>query len=250
MTRLCRSRYTCCKCGAEDTYEVILATDQRGKPDLDFRPPESYRSTMEQWLQRCEACGYVNGCVARENGVPEDFVFSDVAYHELLRREDLPPVVHRFLLYAAEMEYLQNWYECMQAYLKAAWYYDDLGEEGKTESLRMRNKALDALEEIPPEDPRAERIRLLRLDLLRRVRLFSQAIVECKKLQTDRNEQTAKIATYQLKLCVRYDDKAHSQAEADALPEEASAASYDAEETEEEGPSVDVDSLLGDVAEE
>ena len=211
MTTLARAKVTCVKCGNSEMLDVILATNQEGKPDLDFRPPETYRSAMPHWLHRCTSCGYVNGNLAEDNGVEETFLFTDENYHRILNDFDMDETVKMFLLYALEAEQIGNAYECALAYLKLAWLYDDKGEAFAEKAVEMRNKALDFLEEATSQDERQQsRIRLLRLDILRRVKLFGPVALECKKLEDEGDAFERKVAAFQLRLCHVYDDKAHS----------------------------------------
>ncbi|MBR4908658.1 MAG: hypothetical protein IKZ43_06585 [Acidaminococcaceae bacterium] len=48
MTTMFRQKYKCAVCGAEQEFYGIASTNSFGSPDLDLRPPEMQRSTMEQ----------------------------------------------------------------------------------------------------------------------------------------------------------------------------------------------------------
>ena len=59
MTTIGKISAECVICGKESEHTSITSSNAMGSPDLDLRPPEMQRSTMEWWLQECPACGYV-----------------------------------------------------------------------------------------------------------------------------------------------------------------------------------------------
>ncbi len=60
MTTLEDTEVTCAICAKKSKHTTVGSTNAFGAPDLDLRPPEMERSTMEFWLQECPSCGYVS----------------------------------------------------------------------------------------------------------------------------------------------------------------------------------------------
>ena len=58
MTMIYDKTKECVICGAQGEFGWILSTNKFGLPDLDLRPPEMYRSTINLWIQRCHGCGF------------------------------------------------------------------------------------------------------------------------------------------------------------------------------------------------
>jgi ribosomal protein L37E len=59
MTTYTRKEVTCANCGAQSSHATLGSTNEFGSPDLDLRPPQMMRATMNAWLQECPACGLV-----------------------------------------------------------------------------------------------------------------------------------------------------------------------------------------------
>ncbi len=48
----------CAVCGKVSKQIALMSTNAIGYSDLDMRPPEMERSTINTWIQICPSCGY------------------------------------------------------------------------------------------------------------------------------------------------------------------------------------------------
>ena len=98
-----RDRVTCNVCEAESEHAVTRAATEDGAPDLDTRPPETLRSTMPTWVQRCPSCGY---CAPDLEASPPraERVVKTAAYQSLLAFAGRPPLASAFLAASAVYE--------------------------------------------------------------------------------------------------------------------------------------------------
>ena len=60
MSRLISVKKSCCICGFESEQKELLSTSEFESSDLDMRPGNPRRSTMQHWVESCSNCGYVN----------------------------------------------------------------------------------------------------------------------------------------------------------------------------------------------
>ena len=65
MTTFFREKLTCVICGSTSKHEILGSTNTYGSADLDLRPPEMHRSTMDYWVQECPFCGYVYSSIEK-----------------------------------------------------------------------------------------------------------------------------------------------------------------------------------------
>ena len=77
MTQIFPILTTCPIC--ENEFEIIqlASTNQMGSPDLDLRPPEMARSTMDTWTHECPKCGYVASDFNQTPEITPEFVEKD-----------------------------------------------------------------------------------------------------------------------------------------------------------------------------
>ena len=59
VTTIIEEEVTCAVCGMTQTVQEMGSTSSFGAMDLDTRPPELRRSTMDLWVHECGECGYV-----------------------------------------------------------------------------------------------------------------------------------------------------------------------------------------------
>ena len=64
MTILRCDEVTCCYCGQVSEQISMTSSNERGSRDLDFRPAEMYRSTMNSWLQECPHCHFISTSIS------------------------------------------------------------------------------------------------------------------------------------------------------------------------------------------
>ena len=58
MTTIFEEENHCSVCGSKSVQAVIRSTNTMGPPDLDTRPAEMERSTINYWIQTCPSCGF------------------------------------------------------------------------------------------------------------------------------------------------------------------------------------------------
>ena len=106
-------------------------------PDLDLRPGEPTRSTMDRWVQTCRSCGAtapdLHALPARLR--PE---VDTPGYRGLSGNAPGRP----FLRWAVLAEALDEPDEAAQAVMQAAWALDDAGDEAGAATLRRRAAGL------------------------------------------------------------------------------------------------------------
>ena len=60
MSTLNKVTKKCAVCGKEHTYVEVVSTMTSGHMDLDTRPPQMKRATLEYEIQFCDNCHYAN----------------------------------------------------------------------------------------------------------------------------------------------------------------------------------------------
>ena len=68
MTTFFSQDVSCANCHKSSQHDVLGSTSVFGRPDLDLRPAEMQRSTMEVWLQVCPHCRYIAPDLAQQVG--------------------------------------------------------------------------------------------------------------------------------------------------------------------------------------
>lgn len=138
----------CVVCGAP-AQPRFRAPQPETAPDLDMRPGEPARSTLEQWLRVCRRCGTAAPDLADLPPAARDLA-------PTLQADPSP-----FLRHAALCGALGDATGRAEAILQAAWAADDAGDDATAAALRRRVAGLWA--GVP-----ATETRLRRLDVLRR----------------------------------------------------------------------------------
>ena len=175
MTQIRNLEKKCSVCGETSMYPVLMSTNCWGYPDLDFRPAEMQRSTMNTWLDECPHCGYVARNIEHELNISPEILKTD----EYLTCEgkdfknNLSKRFYRsYLISKARNDYVSAFYML----LYCAWKCDDSQDELAVE---IRKLAVAMLENIDAEDDdEKNRLKLIRADLLRRSLQFERLIEE------------------------------------------------------------------------
>ena len=165
MARPGPPRRVCGVCGAP-APPVFRAPAPEIAPDLDLRPGEPARSTMDRWLQSCRRCAAAA---------------PDLAVLPAAVRDAIPPDWDRsaspFHRWAALAEALGDARSQAEALLQAAWMADDAGDEATATAVRLR------VAELWRQAPDTETA-LRRLDVLRRAGAFTDAGAWAETLAT------------------------------------------------------------------
>lgn len=176
MTKIRLEKSKCALCRKENEYPVLCSTNTLfGSPDLDFRPPDMMRSTMDTWIQECPECGYVSRKVSDPSSVTRQLLQSE-SYLTCDGIEFISPLARSFYrFYLINLED-KNTEEAFYALLHAAWACDDrLDDEN---AVRCRNLAIPlSARLIDAGHWNRDRLMLIKADMMRRTRQF-QALID------------------------------------------------------------------------
>ena len=202
MTTYFNQPQTCAVCGNRVECSVLGSTNSFGSPDLDLRPPEMQRSTMDTWLQECPNCGFVNGNL--EHSTPNaKAVLESGKYREIVADADVPELARRFARYA-ELN-ADDREKAGIALIRSAWACDDEGNAEQAAAYRSR--AADLLLSLQPFDDIEERTTLgtALVDVLRRASRFAEAQALARTLRglesVSSNQIIGAVLDYQSRLC-------------------------------------------------
>jgi len=176
MTRPFIANIRCAVCQEENQHELVASTNACGWPDLDTRPPEMERSTIDSWVQRCPHCGYCGSEIAKASAKAKVVVKGD-KYRSQLESADSPGLANSFLCEAMIARRKGRLREAAWATIHAAWACDDSGHIDPARTCRM--KAIDLI-----SDATSKGVKLseedgadvaITVDLLRRCGQFDEA---------------------------------------------------------------------------
>ena len=77
MTMIHEIEQKCSVCGHTSPQPMLASTNTMGYPDLDLRPAEMQRSTMNTWILECPHCGYAAHDLGDELESPKDLLKSE-----------------------------------------------------------------------------------------------------------------------------------------------------------------------------
>lgn len=177
MSQIMSEIVRCSVCGKKSEHYTLVSTSTFGEPDLDLRPPEMERSTMDTWIQKCPYCGYVSGRLDNISKVNAPFLKTDEYKNclGLVFRSKLAEMFYQqYLIQVVE----KNVNEAFYAALHCAWVCDDVGDEKN--SILCRKYALTELNKLIKKS-KDENLLILRADILRRAGLFQRVIDEYEK---------------------------------------------------------------------
>ena len=175
-----RTRYrnevmVCSVCGAESTHRVLVSIspfDEDG-PDLDGRPSDGIRATMEHWIHECPVCGVVAPNLEQESPVTEQWLkqknykrCDGIRFKSKLAKRFYR--YYKILLFAGDHEAAFREIRC------ATWACDGVGDEKNARYCRLL--ALDELEQFMEESEIEEQLWVIKADFLRRTEQFEKVI--------------------------------------------------------------------------
>ena len=179
MTLPFGSSDTCAVCGAVSEQTGVLSTNEFGAPDLDGRPPEMRRSTINWWVHRCPGCGYCASSIDEAPAGAGDVVRS-AAYRQQLDDFLTPELARMFLCSSMIVEVSGGPAApgLVAPLICAAWACDDAGDVDAAVRCRLRAaSAIDALRSAGgsymDDDPGGDDLTLA--DLYRRSERFEEA---------------------------------------------------------------------------
>lgn len=197
-----------------------MSTNAFGSPDLDLRPPEMERSTMNMWVQRCPHCGYCAPSIEEKIDGADDRINSK-EYKGLLNSSHYPELARDFLCCSMLLENAAEYAKAGQVALRAAWSCDD--HQVLEAAIKCRLKAFDLLsmardqgESIIEEGEEA-----LFADILRRSGRFEEALNYCRKgIVYPARKILDPVLKFQIQLIIEQDTKCYTIADAVAFMEE------------------------------
>ena len=197
----------CAVCGMESEQYVLFSTNTfGGGPDLDLRPPEMMRSTMCYWVQECPHCGYVAKTLTDKTGVTIEWLKSD-EYTQCSGLHFSNTLAERFYKQYLIAKADENPEGAFYAALHAAWGCDDAQD---TESAALcRRLAINEIDAVIQKQPEFFDLNIQKIDLLRRVGMFDEAIAEGRRLSTDK-ALFQKIIAFELLLAQAKDTKCYT----------------------------------------
>ena len=170
MSRIVNVMRKCSVCGTVSEYMALASTNNfGGGPDLDLRPAEMMRSTMNVWLQECPGCGYVSEDVSNLSRVDREWLNSD----KYCNCEGIPFVSDlskEFYKYYLINMFDNNIEDAFFAVLHAAWSCDD--DADIVNAKHCRELAIELATRLLDKGYENEdSLKLTRADLMRRAGL-------------------------------------------------------------------------------
>lgn len=206
MTTMYQDTVKCYVCGKESKQTVLGSTNSFGSPDLDLRPPEMMRGTMEYWAHECPYCGYIAentdlGTVVTEAWLARvEFINANNIEFE----SELAKRCYKEYLINLEDE---NIYKAFAVILNAAWACDDA--QDIENAVLCRNLALDLIDELIEKEDDPSTLMLQKIDLLRRSNQFDKALGEFSGIFMDQ-DLLQDILDFQLEKVKNYDNACYT----------------------------------------
>ncbi|MBQ9874977.1 MAG: hypothetical protein IJM30_10995 [Thermoguttaceae bacterium] len=206
MTMIVENAVVCSVCKKESKHPIVLSTNAFGSCDLDTRPPEMQRSTMNCWVQECPHCGLIAG----ELNNPVDFDVALLQTEEYKSCDNIPlksDLARRFYRFYLINKRSNRPKEAFTAALRAAWASDDaIDKEG---ARACRNAALERFDALADGVKSDDTYKLMRVDILRRAGRFDEA-ARFAESQKFGEELLQKIAAFEIKLARLEDDQCYT----------------------------------------
>lgn len=202
----------CGNCGCENEFMDWASTHSFGSPDLDTRPSEDYRFTINQLMvKKCNSCGYCNSDIGQINEKIE-LIVNSKNYQDQLNNKQFPEKANEFLCKSIILESDNEVEEAAWASLHAAWNCDD--SDKYVQSKFCRNRAIELFQignaaSILKFEKNGEYPVLL-IDMLRKTEQFDKAKTICNiRLQQEDDELIIKILHFQNQLIEVQDIKTY-----------------------------------------
>ncbi|WP_407377545.1 hypothetical protein [Methanobrevibacter sp.] len=206
MTIITKFEKKCSVCGRTSLQPILSSTNSWGYPDIDLRPPEMRRSTMNTWLVECPHCGYVASNIENKLEVPKDLLKTG-AYLTCEGKNFKSPLSERFykhyLISKAEKYHGSEFFSL----LHCAWTCDDNDDELAVEIRKLALKSLYKID--PQEEDEKNALKLIEADLLRRSLQFDEVIRKFKDVILEDKTQND-IITFQIELSMNKDSACHT----------------------------------------
>jgi hypothetical protein len=220
MTTIFEEEVTCGVCGHKQTVTELGSTNTFGSMDLDTRPPDMQRSTMDMWVHECEGCGFVAPELLTVR--PSDAsVVATSGYRAALDDGQRSRLANRFVCCALLDEAAGELATAGWRRLHAAWVCDDHEADEAAQALRRAAVALfergrAAGQRAMPSVAGGEE--LLLADLARRSRAFELAESHCAAglALPEVSAFVTRLLVYERGLVMARDTGCHSVADVEA----------------------------------
>lgn len=210
MTMINIERKKCANCKTISQFFKETSYSILGFGDLDFRKNCSLREIiLDSEIEQCPYCGYISTDIEYKSKEYDAFCKSELYYSFYNEKfDEINKTAQRFIKFAIYKDWIGDYDEAYTHLLKAAWKFDDLGEDES--AVRCRKKAIEILKKIEDKDHRQI---LELLDLYRRSGEFKAIELMLRECFFE-NEWDEKISKYQLYLASKGDDSRHCIEEA------------------------------------
>lgn len=199
MTQIFPTKITCPICEKDFEIYFLASTNRMGSPDLDLRPPEMERSTMDMWVQECPHCGYVSSDFEKTPEIKKEFLktnsYESCDYLDFKSHQS--EIFYRQYLLSNDIE------EKFNSLLYCAWACDDANDEKN--AVLIRNKCLDYIDLLDVNDDMI----ILKADLMRRSNHFEDLIKEYSTKSFE-NDIYNKICDFQVKKALKKDNTCYT----------------------------------------
>ena len=235
MTTYFREMRTCALCGQSSEHFVLGSTNAFGSPDLDLRPAEMQRSTMEQWIEECPHCGYAHKTIEEKvagiDTPPQLFANVDETpasqlwrrlsdeYRSVSDRTSEPErnLVRRFLTASKVAEIAGSADDAAHYALCAAWAADDYNDQAT--ALICRDLAADFFRAIGLGTDRPSDIQTVNAtrltDVLRRAKHWEEAIALSDQMLAGELDETIRaVLTFEREASLKQDAACYTIADA------------------------------------
>jgi hypothetical protein len=209
MTAIQSGHVQCACCREHSAQALPPASNEFGARDLDHRPPETVRSTMESWLQECPHCGYVAADLGQAEDSDRKMVRTD-RYQVLRHGPYVSRLSGRFLLRAVLDSLGGKRERAFASTLCAAWDADDRDLKDAARSLRKR-----AANYLRGHDEDSVELKFRLLDVHRRASDWKRADLMARHLaEQTLDPQMSAILAFQARRIHAKDDAAYTVAHA------------------------------------
>ena len=201
MTIIREFEEKCSVCGKSSPHPVLMSTNSMGYADLDLRPPEMQRSTMNTWIKECPHCGYVASDLGDELKISKDFLKSE-EYSTCDGYDFKSKLSERFYKRYLIAKQSNDALGCFLGLRNCTWKCDDYSDEN---AIAIRKIALTYIDELMGQEGEdKDTLLLIKLDFLRRSGEFEQLISEYENVAIG-DELMDKIAQFQIQKALEKD---------------------------------------------
>lgn len=216
MTTIYKEMEKCVVCGKTSEHTKWGSTNACGSTDLDTRPPEMERSTIDMWIQTCPSCGYCAPSISERIKKASEVINSN-SYRQQLNNLKFSKLANAFFCYSLIQESAGRHAHAGWSSIHAAWACDDDGSTASAQTCRKRavnllQKARESSQRFV-EQPGGEGA--LIVDLLRRAGQFEEALRICDNgLKKKPEKLLADILRFEKMLIGEADNTCHLLSEA------------------------------------